>query len=420
MNDLATNRLTALESRRPVAPATRTGRRGIALWPAVIAVVAVAGLGGALTAGIVPRWQRHEELSAAATEVATRLPRVTVATARTVAATTERVLPGSSQPLQEAAIYARTTGYLQARHVDIGDRVTKDQLLAEIATPEVDAQLEHARAVIIQTKANLARDQANEALASADLDRSLALFNSKAVSRQDFDAAVATARAATATTKATEATLKVNEADVKRLDVLQAFQKVTAPFAGVITAKNVDPGALVSADSPNGARELFHLVQMDTLRVLVNVPQVHATEVKVGQKAVVFRREDPRRTFEGTVTRTADALDTATRSLLTEVQVPNRDELLRPGMYLQVKFVFQRNVPTVLVPTAALVTRTGGPRVAVLDHENRVRYRTVELGRDHGIETEVLGGVSAGEAVVVHPGDDLPEAMAVEPVRPTS
>ena len=292
----------------------------------------------------------------------------------------ERVLPGSSLPLLETAIYARTTGYLKSRRVNIGDHVKEGDLLAEIAAPEIDAQLEQARATLLLTRANLVRDQAGEELAHTELNRSRHLLARQAVPQQEYDTSLATAKVAAANVKATESSLRVNEATILRLETLQSFQKVTAPFSGIITARNVDPGALVSADSPNTTRELFHLVQIDTLRVFVNVPQVFATDVKVGQEAIVFRREDPRRTFAGKMTRTADALDPSTRTLLTEVEVPNRDMALRPGMYLQVKFIFRRQVSTVLVPAAALATRSDGPRLAVLDRERRVHYRNVQLG----------------------------------------
>jgi RND family efflux transporter MFP subunit len=272
------------------------------------------------------------------------------------------------------------------------------------------------RATLLLTRANLARDKASAELADTELNRSRHLLARQAVPQQEFDAALATSKVARANVKATESNLRVNEANIERLETLQSFQKVTAPFSGIITARNVDPGALVSADSPSSTRELFHLVQMDTLRVLVNVPQVFATDVKVGQEAVVFRREDPRRTFAGQVTRTADALDPNTRTLLTEVQVPNRDGALRPGIYLQVKFIFRRQVSTVLIPAAALATRSEGPRLAVLDRGHRVHYRNVQLGRDFGNETEVVAGLEPDETVVVHPGDDVPEGTEIEPV----
>ncbi len=171
---------------------------------------------------------------------------------------------------------------------------------------------------------------------------------------------------------------------------------------------------MVSADST--ARELFHLMRTDVLRVFVDVPQVFATGIRVGQEAVVFRREEPQKQYAGKVTRTADALNPATRTLRTEVDVPNPDDALRPGMYLQVKFRFRREVYPMRVPAAALVIGAGAPRVGVLDERHAVRYRTVELGRDYGAEVEVLSGLNDGDTVVVHPGDALPEGTVVEPV----
>jgi RND family efflux transporter MFP subunit len=391
-----------------------TARRGSRLRPFIIGAFSVLALSGALVAGVLPRIQRHRELTAAVAEASASLPRVNVVRARLLSATEERVLPGTSSPLLEAAIYARTNGYLKSRLVEIGDRVSAGQLLAEIATPEIDAQLEQARATLLQTQATVLRNEADEALANANLERAKKLFPEQGIAQQELDTNVAQAKAARATTAASKATLKVNQANIERLQTLQSFQKVTAPFAGVITARNVDPGALVSADSPNTTREMFHLMQVDTLRVFVNVPQVFSTDVRVGQKALIFRREDPRQTFSGTVMRTAEALDPATRTLLTEVQVPNKDGALRAGLFLQVKFLFQRHSPSVVVPAAALATRSGGPRLAILDEQNHVHYKSVQLGRDFGSEVEVVAGLSANDTIVVRPGDDLPEGAEVE------
>jgi RND family efflux transporter MFP subunit len=329
------------------------------------------------------------------------------------------VLPGTSSPLLEAAIYARTNGYLKSRLVEIGDRVKEGQLLAQIATPEVDAQLEQARATLIQTQATVLRNEADEALAASNLERAKRLSGTQGIAQQELETNDAQAKAARATTAASKATIKVNEANIARLEALQSFEKVTAPFSGVITARNVDPGALVSADSPNTSREMFHLMNVDALRVFVNVPQVFSTDVRVGQKALIYRREDPRQTFTGKVTRTAEALDPATRTLLTEVQVPNKDGALRAGLFLQVKFLFQRQAPSVTVPAAAVVIRSTGPRVAILDAQNQVHYKSVQLGRDFGNEIEVVAGLNAGETVVVRPGDDLPEGAAVEVATPS-
>jgi RND family efflux transporter MFP subunit len=387
------------------------GRRVLAL-----AALAVVALTGALVAGTLPRLRQTQELDMAAAETVARSPRVTVAAAKKASADTERVLPGNTLPLLEAAIYARTNGYVDRRLVDIGDRVQKGQLLAEIATPEVDAQLEQARATLLQTKANLVRNKADEVFARSEENRYRQMVRTGAAAPEEYESKVAASRVATATVRATEATIKVNEADILRLSTLQSFEKVIAPFSGVITVRNVDLGDLITADSPSTGRQMFRLMRTDTLRVFVDVPQVFATEIKVGQYATVYRREEPNRLFTGTVTRTADALNPATRTLRTEVQVANPDNALRPGMYLQVKFTFNRETTTTLVPSAAVVTRKDGPKVGVLDDQQTVHYRPVQLGRDYGQEVEVIAGLKGGETIVVRPGDDLPEGSAVEPV----
>ena len=392
-------------------------------------ILAALALSGALAAGSLPRRREQAAVHKAAADVASAPPRVLVATARQAPLLTEQVLPGNSAALTEASIHARTTGYIVKRPVDIGDHVTEGQLLAEIATPEIDAQLEQSRATVVQSQANLVRDQANEVYFLAEEERYRKLLASKAIALQDYQSVAAQAQAATATVKATAATIKVTEADVVRLEALQSFEKVTAPFAGVITARNINLGDLITANNTSTAGtnstssatspELFHLMQTDTLRIFVYVPQAYATSVSVGQTAAVYRREQPGLLHPGKVTRTASALDLATRTLLTEVQVPNPDGELRPGMYLMVKFQFERAAKPVLVPTAALATRTGQPRIAVLDDQQRVQYRSVQLARDYGAEIEVIAGLTSGDRIVVHPGDDLPEGTVIEPVKTT-
>jgi len=390
----------------------RAGRRVLAL-----AALAVVALAGTLVAGTLPRLRQTHELETAAIELIARPPRVTVATARRAAAGAERVLPGNTLPLFEAAIYARTTGYVKRRLADIGDRVEEGQLLAEIATPEIDAQLDQARATLLQTRANLMRTKADEAFARSEDRRYRHLVRTGGASVEEYESKVAAARVAAATVQATEATVKVDEANILRLSALQSFEKVTAPFAGVITVRRVDAGDLITADSSSSGREMFHLMRTDILRVLVDVPQVFATEIQRGQHAVVYRREEPDRLFTGTVTRTADALDSATRTLRTEVQVANSDNALRSGMYLQVKFTFNREKSPILIPAAAVVPRRDGLKVGVLDEQQQIHYRPVQLGRDYGAEVEVMAGLKDGDTVVVHSGDVLPEGSAVEPVQ---
>jgi RND family efflux transporter MFP subunit len=402
-----------VESRR------RAGRRVLVIGALVLVVLA-----GALAVGTLPRLGQQKQLDAAAAQVAAQPPRVTVAVAQRMAPSAERVLPGSCLPLMEAALFARATGYVSRRLVDIGDQVKQDQLLAEISAPDIDDQLNQAKANLELARANLKLNQANAVLAKVTLDRSLKINradsaadsqqSSGAVSQQEIDQERAALATATASVETAQASIRVNEATVQRFTDLQGFEKITAPFPGVVTARHIDPGDLVSADSTT--RELFHLMRTDTLRVFVNVPQAFATSVTIDQGATVYRREEPQKQYPGKVTRTADALDPNTRTLLTEVDVPNPENALRPGMYLQVKFAFDRKIFPLMIPGAALATRAQKPRVAVLDDQHRVHYRDVQLGRDYGAEVQVLAGLKDGQTVVVHPGDDIPEGTQVEPV----
>jgi RND family efflux transporter MFP subunit len=393
-------------------------RKRSAARPVAIAALAAVVLVGSLTAGTVSRMRQEQKVNDAAAEAATALPRVSVVAARSMASEAEQVLPGTSLPLLEAGLYPRASGYIKKRLVDIGDRVQEGQLLAVIDSPDLDDQLAQARSNLEQAKANLKLSEANAVLAKTVLARSLRINTNGVgyVSQEEIDQERATLGMTKASVEAARASIKVSEAAVQRFADLQVYEKIVAPFPGVITARHIDPGDLVTADST--ARELYHLMRTDVLRVFVDVPQVFATGIQVGQRAVVYRREDPLKPFAGKVTRTADALDTSTRTLRTEVQVANPENALRPGMYLEVKFVFSREPKAVLIPGAAVVTRAGAPRVAVLDDQHRVQYRTVQLGRDYGAEVQVLAGLAAGDAVVVHPGDDLPEGTVVDPVPP--
>jgi RND family efflux transporter MFP subunit len=396
-------------------PKGRPGARVLALG-----ALAVVGLAAAFVSGALPRFQREQEAESAAAAASSSRPVVAITTARRSAPDDERVLPGNALPWYEASLYARTTGYLKRRLVDIGDQVKEGQLLAEISAPDVDDQLAQARANLAQAKANLPLAEANVRLAEITLRRDVKSGAGVSVPLEQIDQDKAQAETTAAQVEATRASIDVNSAAVQRFTDLQGFQKIIAPFDGVVTARNVDAGDLISADSPSTTREMFHVMQTDPLRVWVYVPQVFASQVQVGQEAVVYRREEPGRTFVGKVGRTADALDPATRTLLTEVHVDNKDGALNPGMFLQVKFTFRRQAPSVLIPGAALVTRSDGTYVAVLDGEEKVRYRKVTLGRDYGTEVEVLTGLPEGATVVVHPGDALPEGSAVQPsVLPT-
>jgi RND family efflux transporter MFP subunit len=392
--------------------------RWILLGLSLIAVLLVI----LLVTATLPRIRQKNKLADAADAAVSSIPQVAVAIARSQGANAEQTLPGNSQAYREAALYPRTNGYLKEWLVDIGDRVAKDQLIAVIAAPDLDDQLDQAKANLEQARATLKLNEANAALAETIMERYLATekLTVGAVAQLQIDEQRASVQTSKASVVAAQASVGVNEASVQMYTDLQGFEKIVAPFAGVITARNVDPGALVTADNPSATRELFHLMQTDPLRVFVDVPQVFSTGIKVGQTADVYRPEEPSKVFHGKVSRTANALDPNTRTLLTQIDVPNPDDALRPGMYLLVKFVAERSAPAIMIPSAALVIRdtTGQQEVAVLDAKNTVQYRKVQLGRDYGAEVEVMAGLQGGETIVVHPGDALAEGKVVQPISP--
>jgi RND family efflux transporter MFP subunit len=383
---------------------------------AVVIIVAFTALAGA---GVRARNRQQTDRDAVSLAVQTDKPRVLITKAEKAPTQVEQILPGTASPLLDTAVYARTSGYLRRWLVDIGDRVAEGQLLAEIDTPEVDAQLLQARATLSESRATLVRNKASAKLAHLNLDRIRQTVARGVGSQQDLDEADAALNVAEATIQVTEATIGANEANVKRLAEIQSFQKVTAPFKGVVTARNYDPGALIVADNA-ATKELFHLARMDTLRVFADVPQTFATAIRTGQAAPVSRREIPGKEFQGVVTRTTSAVDPLTRTLRVEVDVPNPDRELLPGMYLQVRFKLDSPSNAVWLPGAAITTRADGAKVALLDAGNTVHYRAVTTGRDYGTVIEVTNGLAGGETVVVRPGDDLADGTIVEPVSAES
>jgi RND family efflux transporter MFP subunit len=382
----------------------------------VIGALLVVGMGVLYVTGTLPRlWHDKEIQSAAAAKAAAPLV-VTTALAHRSPAEAQRGLPGNALPMLETSLFARTNGYIRERLVDIGDRVKADQRLAVIAAPDVDDQLVQSKADLQQAEANLNLNKANAELARTTLsrDRSAGLI---AVPAQQLDQDQASYDTAQASVKAAEASILVYKATVQRYADLVSFQEIKAPFDGVITVRNYDKGALIIADS-TAALPMFHVAQIDVLRVFVNVPQIFASQVRPGQTAVVYRQEHPGRKFTGRVTRTASALDPNSRTLLAQVDVPNPDAVLLPGMYLQVDFNFPRLEPSLMIPSEAVTHRADGDWVGVLDGGNAVHYQKVQLGRDFGMEMEVLDGLSDGATVIVRPGDELPDGTVVQPASP--
>jgi membrane fusion protein (multidrug efflux system) len=357
-----------------------------------IACLALAGITGSLAAA----QPRPED------QASNSRPIVNVVTLRRAAATAELVLPASLIPLQEAALYARTTGYLQKRLVDIGDRVTAGQTLAVIDSPEVDQQFNQAQAALGQARANAE-------LAAATATRWQGLIKQQAVSQQDAEEKVAAANAARASVQAAEA-------EVARLAQMKNFCTVVAPFDGVVSTRGPDIGALITPDA--NRTPLFRIVQQTTLRVYANIPQAYVRTIRPGLDVDVLINEFPGRAFGGKVTRIAGALDAGSRTLQAEVQLPNEQGELLPGMYAQLRFRLTSAEPLLLVPSNAAIIRADGKWLAVVENGNRIKLHAVEFGRDFGAEIEIRSGLAEGTRVVANPSDFLTDGLLVEVAAP--
>jgi RND family efflux transporter MFP subunit len=428
------------EPPRASKPPVRVGR---------IAVVLLIVLGGLFLFGYW-RHRRVEKVAAAQAErERNSIPMVNVAPVHRSPAYSDLLLPGSITPLTEAYLYARATGYVKKRYVDIGDRVHQGQLMAEIEAPDLDQQVAQGRAALAQSEEQLrqARSDLEDSrsqleLAKVTWDRYQVLVSHGAISRQEADQQFATYRSAKANVSsaqanvsAAEQTVSGSRANVERLVALQSFEKLRAPFDGVVTARNFDVGALISGgggtqstsatQAPGGGSgsELFRVAQIRTLRILIYVPQENAPTIHVGQPATVFVEEFSKQ-FHGSVTRTANSVDPTARTLLTEVQVPNPQQVLLPGMYAQVQLSTARSNPPLLVPGDSIITSANGIEVAVLEdikdgqarpNAKRIHIQKIEVGRDYGPQIEVTRGLQGWEHVVVNPSDVVQEGAVVQP-----
>ncbi len=407
----------------PVSPPPRRFSRRKPILVAAIVVVAFAVL---IVMAVRPRKQRDLE-AMEAIEATSGTPTVLVAKAELAPARGVLVLPGNIQAITEAPIFARSEGYLQKRMVDIGDRVEAGQLLAVVEAPEVDKQVQQAQATLSRVEAGLAQTRAAQEqsytqlkLAEVTAQRWNTLFTKGVVSRQEadekqaaYDARRADNEAARANVAAAENAVTASRADLQRLADLKGFQQIRAPFAGIITARNTDIGALIRSGASDG-RELFRLARIDTVRIMINVPQANIPAISAGESATVSVQERPGREFSGKLVRTANALDPTTRTLLAEIHVQNPNYVLLPGMYAQVRLADAQSAPAVLVSGDTLVVRSDGPQVAVVREDGSIHYQKVTLGRDFGAQSEIISGLAGGESLVINPGDDIQEGAMVK------
>lgn len=378
---------------------TERSRSAVGRWFALLVVL--LALAGITVVALLPRLKARAAVQNETREMA--LASVAVARPQLAAPEQEVVLPSNIQAFIDAPIYARTNGYLKRWTVDMGAHVKAGQLLAEIDTPEVDQQLQQARA-------ELASDEANVRLAQITADRYVGLLKSESVSQQDADNAIGSL-------EAKRGVVLSAQHNVRRLEEMQAFQKIYAPFDGVITARNTDVGALINSGNNGAARELFHIAATSKLRVYVNIPQTYWPSAKPGLAADLTLPEFPGRRFQGTLVRTADALDSASRTMLAEVDVDNPTGELKPGAYAEMHLKFPSRGNAYILPVSALMFRSDGMQVAVV-RDGRVVFIPVTLGRDFGTKAEVSSGLRGDESIILNPSDSLIAGQAVRVVQP--
>jgi RND family efflux transporter MFP subunit len=375
------------------------GRGRLALWLVLFFIVVAA----VVAMGIIPRINSRAALRSETIRLAT--PAVNVVRPRRGKAAQEVVLPATIQPWTDAPIYARTNGYLRHWYADIGAQVHSGQLLAEIDTPEVDQQLRQARA-------DLATAQANSKLAGITATRYQELLQTDSVSKQDSDNA-------NGDFEAKHAIVQSAEANVRRLEELQSFQKIYAPFDGVITARNVDVGALIDAGSAGGpARELFHLASTRRLRVYVNVPQPYSQSMKPGLKSELRLPEYPGRNFAAALINTASSIDTSTRTLLAQFEVANPSGELLSGAFAEMHLDLASENPTFILPVNTLLFRSEGLRVVAVGPDSKAVLIPIVMGRDYGNEVEVISGLRGDEQIITDPPDSVIAGEAVKIVAP--
>jgi RND family efflux transporter MFP subunit len=395
----------------------------------VIAVGIVSLFAIMLAVGAIARARTDRELKAAAQTVQNATLQVSVIRPEP-ATLSDLTVAATTQAMQDTVVYARTTGYMSTRKVDIGDRVKAGQLLAEIASPEIDQQLRQAQADLQQSQKALDLQNATLDLAQTTMTRYTTADADNAVAKQLVDQSVAAVKTGQAAVASAEATVASNAANVRHFQELTAFERVTAPFAGTIIQRNVDVGALIVAGSPTnntaaapssvtgGANGLFEVAQIDWLRVFVNVPQAYAPNVHTGLPVSVSVRGQLMEPVTGTVTRTANALDPATRTLLVEVDVPNPSHRLLPGMFVYAAFKITTAGTRWRLPATAAIFDAQGTRVVLVGPGNKLHYQPVVFGRDLGASIDVQAGLTGDESIVKQPTVSLQEGQVVRPIAP--
>jgi RND family efflux transporter MFP subunit len=407
----------------PSAPVTESHELGFDLPPpasvsktraVALAATGVLVLGAAFAFGYLPRLRAKTALADASEATGRTVPRVEVVAPKVGSSDRALSLPGSVQPLEETVLYARASGYVRKWYVDIGDKVTLGQLLAEVETPELDQELDQARAQLAQAQAVLLQSKANRQLSIANLQRYKALGPSGVVSQAEVDQHQAQAEVDEATVSVSQATIAAQEANIRRLTQLRSFGRVTAPFAGTITQRWVEVGALVTAG--NG-QPLYKVAAIDPARIFIQIAQDVAPSIRPDVPATVTVREYPGRKFEGKVARASGELDPVTRTMNTEVRAANADGALIGGMYAEVALTLPSPHRILELPSTAIMNDAKGQRVAVVDAESKVHLVPVVIERDTGATVEIASGLSGSERIAKLAGAGFFEGELVEVIH---
>jgi len=424
-----------------------------------IILICLAAFAGLIAMGILPRLSERKSLAEHTRKEVGQAPFVSVTQAQPGPAIQEFVLPGATQAIQDAPIYARVDGYLQKRYVNIGDKVHTGQVMADIDTPELDQQVQAAASSVEQAAANL--DNTNQAFErakadavtaqanvrkaktdlqyyTAELDRYKKLVAEGAVSQEDrdtrlqsynagaatLDAMIAAARSADASVNSAKAAVHVAQAALNasrathdQIQATRSFKKVTAPFDGIVTQRNVDAGALITSGSNTGNNLLFEVAKTDILRVFVYVPEQYVSFIHDGDEAKLEFQEYVGRSFIGLVSNISGGIDPASKTLQVEIHVPNPDHKLLPGMYAKVHFECATTIRQPVVPATTVQTRADGAFIYTVDKDNRVHMHKVEIGRDLGGQFEIAKGIEVGETVIINPNDEVQDGTLVNPVQ---
>lgn len=451
-----TSTTTALPESQDVVPVLSAAKRSNMPW--ILGGIVVVVLLGLIAFGALPRVFQQQALIQDTKKQNSEFRSVSVVIAQPGAAVEEFVLPGSTQAIQVASIYARVNGYLDQRFANIGDNVSAGQVLATIDTPEIDQQVQAADSAVQQASAqvenakesqlkaqadmrtvaaNVRKGQTDLQFYTAEVKRYTGLAKQGAVSLEDRDSHIqqyngavatleslteaersarATFNSAAAAVRASQSALDTTKAQAKQVAATRSFKKVTAPFSGIVTKRNVDAGALITSGSNNSNAILFEVAKTDMLRVFVYVPEQYVPYVHRGEKAFLNFPEYPRQDFEGTVTNVSGGLDETSKTLQVEIHVPNQNHVLMPGMYAKVRFQAPSKIRLPVVPASTLQTRADGSFVYIVDNDNIVHMHKLEVGRDLGGQFEVAKGVDTGDKVIVSPQDTIRDGLKVEPV----